>query len=164
MMSSWKSSLDDRAQTVDLVDEQHVVRLQVGQQRRQVAGTLDHRAGGLPQIHAELVRDDVRKRGLAQAGRAEDEYVVQRFAAIARSLDEDLHLRLDRGLADVIRELLRAHGAVEHGLIALRACRYDAVLLDHFATAACNARRISSSVVCTDASTPFNSRVTSAGL
>ena len=29
--------LDDRAQAVDLVDEQHVVRLQVGEQRREVA-------------------------------------------------------------------------------------------------------------------------------
>ena len=29
--------LDDRAQAMDLVDEQHVARLQVGEQRREVA-------------------------------------------------------------------------------------------------------------------------------
>ena len=52
--------LDHRREAVDLVDEQHVVRLQVGQQRGQVAGLLDHRAGGLAQVDAQLVGDDVR--------------------------------------------------------------------------------------------------------
>ena len=69
--------------------------------------------GGLPQVHAELVRDDVRERGLAEARRAEDQHVIERLAALARGLDEDLQLRLDRRLADVVGELLRAHGAVE---------------------------------------------------
>ena len=156
--------LDDRAQAMDLVDEQHVVRLQVRQQRRQVAGALDHRSGRLPQAHAQLVRDDVRERGLAETRRAEDQHVIERLASVARGLDEDLHLRLDGRLADVVRKLLRAHGAVERGFVALCVCRYDAVLLDHFTAAACNALRISSSVVCTDASTAFNRRVTSAGL
>ena len=71
---------------MDLVDEQHVVRLQVGQQRGQVAGALDHRAGGLAQVDAQLVGDDVRERGLAQARRAEDQHVVERLAALARGL------------------------------------------------------------------------------
>jgi hypothetical protein len=44
--------LDLRRQAMDLVDEQHVVRLQVGQQRREVAGLFDHRAGGLAQADA----------------------------------------------------------------------------------------------------------------
>jgi hypothetical protein len=36
--------LDHRAQAVDLVDEQHVVLLEVGQDRGQVLGLLEHRA------------------------------------------------------------------------------------------------------------------------
>jgi hypothetical protein len=44
---------------MDLVDEQHVVRLEVGQQRGQVAGALEHRPGGLAQVDAQLVGDDV---------------------------------------------------------------------------------------------------------
>ena len=35
--------LDRRAQAVDLVDEQHVARLQVGEQGGEVAGAHDHR-------------------------------------------------------------------------------------------------------------------------
>ena len=70
--------LDDRRQPVDLVDEQHVARLEVGQQRREVARPLEHRARGLAQVDAELVRDDVRQRGLAQARRTEQQHVVER--------------------------------------------------------------------------------------
>ncbi len=52
--------LDDRAQAVNLIHEQHIARLQVGQDCRQVTGTLEHRAGSLPQIHVQLGGDDMR--------------------------------------------------------------------------------------------------------
>ena len=81
--------LDRRLQAVDLVDEQHVAGLQVGQDRGQVAGALDHRAGGGAEADAQLARDDLRQRGLAEAGRAVQQHVVQRLAAGARGGDED---------------------------------------------------------------------------
>ncbi|MNV35862.1 hypothetical protein D3C71_1273230 [compost metagenome] len=72
--------LDHGREAMDFVDEQHVVRLQVGQQRRQITGLFDHRAGGHPQAYPQLVGDDMTECGLAQARRAEDQDVVQRFA------------------------------------------------------------------------------------
>ena len=36
--------LDDRRQAVDLVDEQHIARLEVGEHRGEIAGALEHRA------------------------------------------------------------------------------------------------------------------------
>ena len=81
--------LDDRRQPVDLVDEQHVARLEVREQRREVARTLEHRSRRLAQVHAELVRDDVRQRRLAESRRSEQQHVVERLAALARRLDED---------------------------------------------------------------------------
>ena len=89
---------------MDLVDEQHVARLQVGQERGQVAGALEHRTGGLAQVDAQLGGDDVGERGLAQARRTEDQHVIERLAAAARGADEDLELRLYRRLADVFGE------------------------------------------------------------
>ena len=59
--------LDDRRQAMDLVDEQHVARLEVGQERGEIAGALEHRSRRLAQVDAELVREDVRQRGLAEA-------------------------------------------------------------------------------------------------
>jgi hypothetical protein len=106
-----------RAQPMDLVDEQHVAGLQVGQQRGQVAGLLQHRAGGLAQVDLHLVGDDVRQRGLAEPRRAEDQGVVQRLAAAAGGADEDLHLLAHRRLADVVRELARADRAVQRAVV-----------------------------------------------
>ena len=53
---------------MDLVDEQDVVRFEVRQDCGEVARALEHRPGRLPQVHAHLVRDDVRERGLAESG------------------------------------------------------------------------------------------------
>ena len=89
---------------MDLVDEQHVVLVQVGQQCGQVAGLLDHRSRRLAQVDAQFVGDHVAERGLAQAGRAEDQHVVERFAALLRRLDVDRHLLAHRRLAEVFVE------------------------------------------------------------
>ncbi len=73
--------------------------------RGQVARALEHRPGGLAQVHAHLGGDDVRQRGLAQAGRAEQQHVVERLAALARGGDEDLELLAD---ASPVRRSRRA--------------------------------------------------------
>ena len=104
---------DDRRQPVDLVDEEHVVRLEVGQQRREIAGALEHGARGMAQIHAELVRDHVRERRLAEARRPEQQHVVERFAALPCGLDEDRELAADFLLPDVFVECLRPQRALE---------------------------------------------------
>jgi hypothetical protein len=65
--------------------------------RRQIARALQHRSRGLPQIDLELIGDDVRQGGLAEARRPEDQHVIQGLAALARRLDEDLHLVLTLG-------------------------------------------------------------------
>ena len=119
--------LDDRAQPVDLVDEQDFVRLQVREQRGEIARALEHRSRRLLETHAEFVGDHVRERGLAQTGRTEDQGVVERLAALAGGGDEDFHLRFHRGLAHVIGECLRPHRAVVDFFFALAGGGYDAI-------------------------------------
>ena len=58
--------LDDRREAVDLIDEEHIARLQVGQDGREIPGALQHGAGGLAQADAELRGDDVGERRLAE--------------------------------------------------------------------------------------------------
>ena len=69
-----------------LVDEQHVMRFEVGQDRRQIARLLEHRARGLTQIDLHFIGDNMRQRGLAEPGRSEDQHVIQRFPALHRVL------------------------------------------------------------------------------
>ena len=97
---------------MDLVDEQHVVLLEAGQERRQVLRLFQHRAGRLAQVHTQLVRHDVRQRGLAQARRAEQQHMVQRLAPLAGGVDEDLEIALGGGLTDELGEGLGPQGLV----------------------------------------------------
>lgn len=98
---------------MDFVDEEHVVAFKIGQQRGQVAGALQHGAGGLAQLHAHLVGDDVGQGGLAQARRAEQQDVIQRLAALARRRDEDLQLLARALLPHVLLQGLGPQGALD---------------------------------------------------
>ena len=73
--------LERARQAVDLVDEEHGARLERGEERGDVALALERRAGRLDERHVELVRDDLRERGLAEPGRAGEQHVVERLAA-----------------------------------------------------------------------------------
>jgi hypothetical protein len=110
--------LHHRRQAVDLVDEQDVARLQIGQQGRQVPRPLQHRAGGLAHVHPHLGGEDVRQGGLAQARRPEDQHMVQCLAAAPGGVDEYAHLLAHRRLADVLLQLARTQGALEALLFA----------------------------------------------
>ena len=83
----------------------------------EIARALQHRAGRLAQIDAELVRDDVRQRGLAQPRRSEQQYVVQRFVAFFRRRDEDRQLFADFLLPDVLRQAARPQRAFDDLLV-----------------------------------------------
>ena len=89
MMSIWKSSSAGYRISSTTGERRWIssmnstsLRLEVGEDRREVARTLEHRPGGLAQVHAHLARDDVRERRLAQARRAEEQHVVERLAAL----------------------------------------------------------------------------------
>jgi hypothetical protein len=75
---------------MDFVDEQHIAFFEIGQQRREIAGLRDHRAGRRAEADAQFARHDLRQRGLAEAGRADEQHMIERLAALARGIDEDL--------------------------------------------------------------------------
>ncbi len=102
--------LDRRLQPVDLVDEQHVARLQVGEDRSEIAGPLDDRPGGQPEAHTQLGRHDLRQRRLAQPRRPGEQDMVERVAAGARGLDEHGEVGAQLGLTDELHQPPRAAG------------------------------------------------------
>nr|GEU28642.1 hypothetical protein [Tanacetum cinerariifolium] len=120
--------LDHGRQPVDLVDEQHIVRFQVGQNRRQVAGAFQHRARRLAQVDAHLARDDVGQRGLAKARWAEQQGMVERLLAVARGSDKNFELVADLGLPDIFIEELGTQGAFDRLFVGRRGRRVDNAL------------------------------------
>ena len=63
---------------MDLVDEQDVARLQVGELGGEVAGAHDHRPRGQTEADPELGGDDLGERGLAKPGRPGEQNMVER--------------------------------------------------------------------------------------
>ena len=81
---------DGGHQTMNLVEEENFARVERSENGGEVALALEERAGTGLDGDAEFVGDDLRERGLAQARRAVEQDVIERFAAAARGLDGDL--------------------------------------------------------------------------
>src|SRR5471030_1231801 len=86
---------------------------------------LERRAAGEPHVHAHLHGDDLREGRLAEPWRAVEQHVIERIAALARGLDEDAHLVLDRHLTDEVVERARSERGVGDAL------RFEFVGADH---------------------------------
>lgn len=105
--------LDNGAEAVDLVDEEHVARVEAGQQTGQVARLVQHGARRDAQLGAHLVGDDVRERGFAQSRGAVQQHMVERVAAHECRLDEDAEVLDDLLLAREGFQFLRADPVFE---------------------------------------------------
>ena len=91
-----------------LVDEQHILRLQRGEDASEVTRFVEDRAAGDLESHAQFVGDDVAQGRLAQARRAVEQGVVQRFAAVLGGFHKHAQV-VDHLL--LTREILEAQGA-----------------------------------------------------
>ncbi len=91
---------------MDLVDEQDVAVLEVGQKRGEIARLGDHRARSGAETNAHLAREDSGERGLAEARRAVEQDMVERLSATLRCVDEDAQVLARALLADELVEAL----------------------------------------------------------
>jgi hypothetical protein len=92
---------------VDLVDEEHLLGLEVHQDVDEIAGTLEHRSRRRLEGYLHLLGDDRGQGGLAEAGRPEEEDVVEGLRALLRRLDEDAEVVDDALLPDILGEAPR---------------------------------------------------------
>ena len=67
---------------------------------------------------------------LPSPGGPEDQDVIQRFAAHAGRLDEDVHLRFDIRLPDVVGKGFRTHRPIDEFIVAAAGAGNDAILFD----------------------------------
>ena len=95
---------DRRAHPVDFVDEEHLARLQVRQDRRQIAGPFEHRPRRRTHRHAKLVADHIGQRRLAEPGRTVEQHVIERLAALPRRGNRHVQVLAHAFLADVVVE------------------------------------------------------------
>ena len=103
---------DGAGQAVDLVDEQDVTGLELGEHGRQITGPLQGGPRGGLQMGAEFVGDDVSQGRLAQSRRAGEEQVVDRLAALASRAQEHIEMALQLTLADELLEAARTQSGL----------------------------------------------------
>ena len=102
-----KDFLDGGTEPVHLVDEQYVLRLQVGEDGGQVPHLGDDRTRGGAETHPQFAGDDLRKGRLAQSWRTVEEDVIEGLAAGAGGRDEYVQVFARLPLAD---EFVEAEG------------------------------------------------------
>ncbi len=98
---------------MDLVDEQDVALVELGEDGRQVAGAFERRTGRDVQVHPHLGGDDAGERGLAEPGRPGEQQVVDRLATVAGGLEHDREVLLELALADELGEGTRPQPGVD---------------------------------------------------
>ena len=123
--------LDRTVETVDLVDKQHITRLQVGKDSCQVTGTRDGRTARRLNLGAQLVGDNRSQRGLTQARRTREDHVVERLATALRRFDQHAQTLLDVLLTAVVIQALRAQGAVDIEVLGRQLRAHHALAVRH---------------------------------
>ena len=116
-------------QAMNFIDEENFAFLNIAEDADQVEFLLQHRTGGLLPADSQLRRDDARERGFAQAGRAVEEHVIHRLAALFRGFDGDGEILLDLGLAGEIVQEARAKGGFKLPFIFAQRRGNDAVVV-----------------------------------
>ena len=112
---------------MDLVDEEHVTVLQVGEQRSQITGPRQHGPRGDAQAGSHFGGDDAGQRRLAQTGGAGEEDVVHRLVPLAGRLQHDAEVLDQLGLADELRQRARSEPNLLELLVLIGSRRvYDA--------------------------------------
>src|SRR5262249_26505932 len=126
--------LDRRIEPVNLVDEQDVALLEIGEQRCEIAGLGNDGARGGTEVHAEFARHDLGERGLAEARRADEQDVTECLADHPRGLDEHARIAARLRLADEIVELQRAQRSVRRIILAALSADQAAGIGAHLAS------------------------------
>ena len=107
-------------QAVDLVDEEDLPALEIGEDRRQVARPLQDRSGGAAHGRAQLGPDDVRQRRLPESRRAAEQHVIEHVAARARRRDLHAQVLADVILPDVLLERARTERRLDEEVVLER--------------------------------------------
>ena len=87
--------------------------LERGELGREIPRLGDHRTRGRAEVDPELAGDDLGEGGLAQAGRPDEQHVVERLALALGGFDEHLEVLAQRRLAGEVGEHLRTQRGVE---------------------------------------------------
>ena len=89
---------------MDLVDEEHIALVELGEDADEVGAFRQGRAVGDVDLGANFIGDDVSECGLSKSRRAVQQRVIDRLTALPGGLHRDAELADELFLADVLIE------------------------------------------------------------
>ena len=101
-----------RVEAVNFIDEQHITRLEIGQDRRQIARLGQHRPRCHAKTHTQFAADDLGQCGFTQARRAIKQCMIHGLTALTCGLNEHFKIGPRLGLANKLIQTLRTQGAI----------------------------------------------------
>ena len=93
---------------MDLVDEQHIAVLELGEDGGEIPRPFERRARGDVQMAAHLGRDDARHGGLAEPGRTGEQEMVGGLVPATSGFEDDREVFLQLPLTDEVVQAPRA--------------------------------------------------------
>jgi hypothetical protein len=102
---------------VDFVDKEHVPVAEIGDDGRQVPRPLYRRARRYSQVAPDLGGDDISQRGLAQARRSVEQYMVERLIPAPGSGNSYFQVFNDLGLPDEIVQAPRSQTGIKRNIL-----------------------------------------------
>jgi hypothetical protein len=136
-------------QSVNFVDEENVMLLEIRQDRRKIARVREDQSGRRAQRPPHFTRNDVGNGRLPEPWRAVENRMVERLSPLFRRFDADPQGILHARLPDVLVEGLRAERLLHAAFIVRQLRINDSLghngsgLLAHFLTVSRAAERIS---------------------
>ena len=103
---------------MDLIDEQNVTFAEIRKRADKIARLFQSGPRGSADVHTHLACDELGKRRLAKACRAEEQGVVKWLTAKQRCVDVNPHAVLHLGLTDELGQSLRAKRKLDDGFVA----------------------------------------------
>ena len=105
--------LDRPVEAMDLVDEQHIVSFETGEDRGHVALALERRSSHAADSHPKLLTDDVGEARLAEPWRSNEQHMVERFIPALCCVQRNRELFLDPLLPDELAQPTRPQRLLE---------------------------------------------------
>ena len=87
---------------MNLVDEENIALLQIGEQRGQVTGALHHWPGRIFAVDSHLDRDDMCQGGFPESWRTAEQDVIDAITPMLSRFNQDAEIFLDLLLANVL--------------------------------------------------------------
>ena len=118
---------EHRLQPVNLIDEQDLLLLHVGDDRRQIALDLQQRRRRRLEVHAQFVGNNVGQRSLPQPRRPIQQHVIHGLAARPRRLNRHRQIFFDFGLPDKLVQPLRPQLQLKRRIVLHRRRRHQPI-------------------------------------